>query len=331
MFDKYVFKIARGGMFLLALLVVFGAFSVAPTFAQEGTEGVDGTEAMPPTGQKIKWSDFTGAPTIPASTLGLWIWSEDVGGQEILHIRTGSDGAAKTFAGAIETNGSANFYDAAVVNGTGDDTVSTPKYNRVEFSLATTGGGEGIDVNWSGNWLFLDLKINGAYVPSKIFTGAAAKQTSGAPLGVRAGTDGLLTLPITMLDGATPFVKNGPNGYYLYRTGKRYHLRLTTTSAQDAVKYRGRILAEQGKFRIVKEYKGENADYVLLTDYGKTLKYHFFTKGYVDGMDWVINGPNKPDNMIFTLKMDGQVAAPNIALGANPFGTVKALTFRLVE
>ena len=60
----------------------------------------------------------------------------------------------------------------------GNDSVTLTAYNQIDFSLVTTGGGEGVDVNWSGLWLYLDLKVNGAYVPSKIFTGAAAKQTA---------------------------------------------------------------------------------------------------------------------------------------------------------
>ncbi len=333
MFGKLSRNLARASVSALALVLMLTLlWSAAPAFAQEGTESADAAESFPPIGEKVKWEDFIGAPTIPASTVGLWIWSEDVGGQEVLHIRSGSDGSSKTFTGVIETNRAANFYDAAVVNGTGDDTISTPAYNRLEFSLATTGGGEGVDVNWSGVWLFLDLKINGAYVPSKIMTGAAAKPTTGAPLGVRAGKEGLLTLPLTMLDGATPFVPNIGEGYYLYRDAEgRYHMRLTTTSEDVVADYRGKIFVEEGKFRVVKDYRGDPRDFIRITDHGKTVEFRFLTKGHVDGMDWVVNGADKPDNMVFRLKMDGEMAAPNIALGSNPFGTVKAFTFRLVE
>jgi hypothetical protein len=259
------------------------------------------------------------------------VWSEDVGGQEILHLRAGSDGASKTMSGTIRTNRIGNFYDLAVVNGTGDDTATQTEYNEIEFSLTTTGGGEGVDVSYSGKWLFLDLYINGAYVPGKIFTGAAAKRTTGAPLGVRAGTEGILTLPLTLLDGATPYVKNGPSGYYLYRTeNRRYHLRLTTPSEQDHVEYKGRIVTEEGFFKAVREYKGDPRDYVRIVD-RKDLEFKFHTHGHEDGIDWVVGGGDKPDNMLFTFKMDGQMAAPNIALGASGLGTVKAYTFRLVE
>lgn len=333
MLEKLGRPLARCGAVALVLMFMLGVlWSAAPAFAQEGTVGAEAAEDMPTVGQKVKWEDFTGAPTIPAATLGLWVWSEDVSGQEVLHIRTGSDGTSKTFTGVIETNRAANFYDAAVVNGTGDDTVTTPAYNHVEFSIVTTGGGEGIDLNWSGLWLFLDLKINGAYVPAKIMTGAAAKSTTGAPLGVRAtGKEGLLTLPLTMLDGPTPFVLNAPNGYYLYRADGKYHIRLTTTSTQDIVDYRGHIFVEEGKFRIVKEFRGDPHDFVQVTDGGKVTEFRFLTKGHIDGLDWKVNGANKPDNMVFRLKMDGDMAAPNIALGSNPFGTIKAFTFRLVE
>lgn len=332
MLGKRIRPLARAGGVVLALACLLGVlFSAAPAFAQEGIEGAESAEAMPVVGQKVNWEDFTGAPTIPPATLGLWVWSEDVGGQEILRVRTGSDGASKTFTGAILTNRAANFYDAALVNATGDDTLETPSYNAVRFSLTTTGGGEGVDIPWSGVWLTLDLKINGAYVPSKIFTGAAAKPTTGAPLGVRAGKEGLLTLPLTMLDGPTPFVLNAPSGYYLYRSEGKYHMRLTTPSTNDIVDYRGNIFVEEGKFRVVKEFRGDPRDFVRVTDRGKVVEFKFVTKGHIDGLDWKVNGEAKPDNMTFRLKMDGNMAAPNIALGSNPFGTIKAFTFRLVE
>lgn len=318
-------------LFLLSIL--FGAmpaFADAPSPTTESL--IEAGNGMPPVGQKIKWANFTGAPTIPASTVGLWIWSEDVSGQKVLHIRSGSDGTAKTFTGVLKTGNNANFYDAALVNGTGDDSVTTPAYNELAFTLATTGGGEGVDVNWSGTWLYLDLYLNGAYVPSKIFTGAAAKATTGAPLGTRPGKQGLLTLPLTMLDGATSFAINVANGYFLYRDAQgRFHMRLTTTAAGDKVQYRGRIISEEAKFRVVREYRGDPRDLVLLTDLGKVVEFKFHTNGYLDGVDWVIKGKNKPDNMTFTLRMNGDMAAPAIALGANPFGTIKAFTFRLVE
>jgi hypothetical protein len=332
MFGKLGFAHARASALLLAgALLAVMLMSAAPAFAQEGSERADGAEGIPPVGQVVKWSDFTGAPAIPPATVGLWVWSEDVSGQEVLRIRTGSDGSSKTFTGVIITNRAANFYDAALVNETGDDSLSTPDYNRIEFSLATTGGGEGIDVNWSGMWLFLDLKINGAYVPGNVFTGAAAKPTTGAPLGVRAGRDGLLALPLSMLDGPTPFVLNAPNGYYLARSEGRYHLRLTATSETDLVDYRGHILVERGRFRAVKEFLGDPRDFVRITGRGKVVDFRFLTMGHIDGMDWVVNGPDTPDNMVFRLKMNGSMAAPNIALGSEPFGTVKAFTFRLVE
>lgn len=320
-----------GFVLLAGALLVGVMMSAAPAFAQDGSERADAAEGLPPIGQKVNWEDFTGAPTIPPATVGLWIWSEDVSGQEILHIRTGSDGPSKTFTGTIITNRAANFYDAALVNETGDDTISTPHYNRIDLTLATTGGGEGVDVSWSGVWLVLDLKLNGAYVPGSIFTGAAAKPTTGAPLGVRAGREGLLVLPLSMLDGPTPFVLNAPDGYYFYRADGRYHLRLTTTSEADLVDYRGQIVVEEGKFRAVKEFRGDPRDFLRITGRGKVVDFRFLTKGYIDGMDWVVNGPDKPDNMVFRLKMNGEMAAPNIALGSNPFGTVKAFTFRLVE
>lgn len=324
---------------IIALVLLLGALSAAPpAFADDppadaqSDEAIQAAEGLPPVGQKLAWADLVGAPTIPASTVGLWVWSEDVNGQEVLRIRSGSDGAPKTFTGSIRTYRIGNFYDLAPVNGTGDDTATLTQYNELTFSLATTGGGEGLDVSWSGTWLVLDLKMDGAYVPSKILIGAAGKPTTGAPLGTRAGPEGLLALPLTMLDGPTSFALNAANGYYLYRDAQgRYHMRLTTTSTQDNVTYKGRVVSELARFRVVREFRGDPRDYVRLTDRGTALEFKFHTRGHIDGLDWVLKGKDKPDNMILTLRLNDGMAAPNIALGSNGFGTVKAFTFRLVE
>ncbi|HZQ10177.1 MAG TPA: hypothetical protein VFD70_26605 [Anaerolineae bacterium] len=314
-----------------ALLFLLGALmSAAPAFADDGSESAEAVENLPRVGQKVKWADFTGAPTIPPNTVGLWVWSEDVSGQEILHVRVGSNGTAKKFTGTIRTNRAANFYDLAVVNGTGDDSATQTKYNAFTFSLNTTGGGEGVDVKWSGVWLFLNLKVDGAYVPSKIFTGAAAKPTTGAPLGVRAGRAGLLALPLTMLDGPTSFAKNVADGYYLYRDDKgHFHIRMTTTSENDVVDYHGFMLAEHAVFRAVHRFRLDPRDLLRFND--SKLEFNFHTHGYIDGVDWILTGKNKAHDMTFTLRMNGKMAAPNISLGSNPFGTVKAYTFRVVQ
>lgn len=329
-----------GSKIILAVafaLLLGGLWHAAPARAQDPTPSRDSmvdeaTEALPPVGQKISWANFSGAPTIPAATIGLWVWSEDVNGQEMLHLRSGSDGTARTFSGTIRTSGAGNFYDLVVVNGTGDDTAQLTTHDEFTFSLATTGGGEGVDVNWSGRWLYLDLFVNGAYVPAKIMVGASGTPTTGAPLGTRAGLDGLLTLPLTMLDGPTAFVKNIANGYYLYRDENgRFHMRLTTTSEDDLVTYRGHIVSEDSKFRVVKDFRGDARDFVRITERGTVVEFKFHTKGHLDGIDWIIKRKDRPDNMTFVLRMDGEMAAPRISLGSNPFDTIKAFSFRLVE
>lgn len=326
--SRFHFKIAGIIALVLMLGIVVGA---VPAFADDGTERTDAAEQLPIVGQQVGWTDFTGAPAIPPATNGLWVWSEDVSGQETLHVRVGSDGSAHTFTGVLVTNGVGNFYDAALVNATGDDTLTTPKYKRVEFTLNTTGGGEGVDLNWSGNWLFLDLRVDGAENPAQIHYGASGAAATANPLGVIAGREGLLALPITMLDGPTSFERNVANGYYIYRTANGvYHMRVTTTSENDIELYRGNVRVEQATFRAKRIFLGDWGDYVRRVT-PKRVEFRFLTRGHVDGFDWVLRGANKPDNMTITLKMTGGMAAPNISLGSNPFGVVKAYTFRLVE
>jgi hypothetical protein len=281
--------------------------------------------------QEIAWGDFVGAPTIPSNTIGLWVWSEEVDGQEILHVRAGSDGSAHTFSGTLRTNRVGNFYDAALVNETGDDAVTQTRFDTLTFSLLTTGNGEGLDVNWSGTQLHLDLQVDGAAQPAQIFYGAAGTAATGSPLHVLAGKEGLLVLPMTMLDGPTAFEKNVANGYFLYRTPNgRYHLRVTTTSTADLVLYRGNLRIEQGDFVAKRIILRDPGDFVRVVT-PKRIEFRFLTKGYVDGMDWIVGGDGKPDDMVLTLKMGNGPAAPNVSLGSNPFGAVKAYTFRLVE
>lgn len=331
---RVLYKLA--GVVALALLLG-GLVGVNQAFAQGGTDGtstieqLDGVDSMPHVGQKIPWADFQGAPTIPANTVGLWVWNENVNGQNVLRLRAGSDGTNHTLTGTVRTGRVSNFYDVAVVNGTGDDTTTPLRYNAFSFSIASTGSGEGVDANWSGTWLYLDIYVDGVRNPAGVFYGAAGTASTGAPLGVRAGKDGLLSLPLTLLDGPTPFVKNIATGFYLYRTnGKVFHMRLTTPSINDATRYRGTIIPEDGQFSLVHIYKGDARDYVeILAD--QRIRFQFWTKGYEDGLDWGVSGGGGSDNMIFTLKIDRHMAAPAIALGDNPFGTVKAYTFRLTD
>jgi hypothetical protein len=71
-------------------------------------------------------------------------------------------------------------------------------------------------------------------------------------------------------------------------------------------------------------YHLERGDYYKLYR-GTILDFRFITDGFEDGLDWRTSG----GGLIFTLRMNGQVAAPNISLGSNPFVTVQALTFLL--
>ena len=316
-------RFLRAGVILFAFVLSAG-LGVPAAFAQSQA-------AAPAALQEILWSDFVGAPTIPSGTNGLWIWSQEVDGQELLHLRVGSDGAAHTFTGTIKANRAGNFYDVALVNETGDDSVTQTKYNVLAFMLTTTGGGEGIDVNWSSTHLLLDLQVDGASVPAQIFYGAAGTAATGNPLSVGAGKDGLLTLPLTMLDGPTSFTKNIANGYFLYRDANgRFHLRVTTVSNDDVNLYRGTVRAEDGIVKTKHIFLGDPGDFVQRVT-AKRLDFRFLTKGHVDGFDWIVGGAGKPKNMTFTLRMGDVPAAPSVSLGSNPFGTLKALTFRLTE
>ena len=314
--SEYRIKFARVLAFALLWGLFWGAMPVA---------------AAEDDAQKIAWADFVGAPSIPPAANGLWVWSEDVGGQEVLHLRAGSDGSAHTFTGTLRTNKTGNFYDVALVNATGDDAVAQTRYNTLTFTLATAGDGEGIDVNWSATQLMLDLQMDGAANPDVMFYGAAGTAATGNPLRVVAGKEGLLVLPLPLLDGPTAFEKNVANGYFFYRTPNgRYHLRVTTTSTDDLVLYRGNLQIEQGNFVAKRIILRDPGDFVRKVT-PKRIAFRFLTKGFVDGMDWIVGGDGKPDDMVFTLKMGKGPAAPHVSLGSNPFGAVKAYTFRLVE
>lgn len=314
---------------LVALLTVL--LSATPALAQGGVSGdenVDLIETPPAGGQHIGWAPFQGAPTIPTNTLGIWVWNENSGGQNHLHIRTGNNGIAHNFTGTVTTGGASNFYNLAVFNGSGDDSVTTVAYNQFTFSIANTNGGEGVDVDWSGRWLSFDLFVDGSHAPAQVFYGSAGTATAGAPLIVVAGNRGLLTLSITLLDGPTSFHKNIADGYFLYRDAQgRFHMRMTTTAPSDHVIYRGGIIADKGQFGAIRFFHGDPRDsYRLIGDH--RLEFKFFTAGYLDGLDWTL--PRDNTGVTFTLKMDRQPAAPSVSLGSNPFGTLKALTFRLV-
>lgn len=320
MFTKLLPKVLSMGLLVLAL----GVLATAPAYANDGPI-VD--QALPLAGQKIGWAAFQGAPTIVNGQTRVWVWNETVSGQNKLHIRTTTNGAAHTFSGTVTTGSAGNFYNLALYNAAGgDDSASLVGYSQFTFSIATTAGGEGVDVDWSGRWLSLDLFIDSARRPAWVLYGASATAAKKLPLVVNAGDNGLLTLALTMLDGPTGYQKNIANGYYIYRdTNGQYHLRLTTTKVGDIVDYKGTIIADSGQLGAITIYRGDPRDYYRLSG-GKTLDFRFITNGGEDGLDWSLSG----GGMSLTLKMNGQIAAPNVALGSNPFGTLQALTFRSI-
>jgi hypothetical protein len=80
----------------------------------------------------------------------IWVWNENVSGQNKLHIRTSTDGSSHAFTGIVITGAASNFYGLALVNGDGDDSATMTRYDRFTFSLVTSAGGGGVDVDWSG-------------------------------------------------------------------------------------------------------------------------------------------------------------------------------------
>lgn len=319
MFKSFSLRVASA----LAVVVMLGLmFTAGPASAESTTV----TEvAAPKYGQRIPWAAFQGAPTIRNGQTDIWVWNENVSGQNRLHIRTTTDASAHTFAGTVTTGAEGNFYNLALFNGDGDDSATMVGYNQLTFSIVTTAGGEGADVDWSGRWLVLDLFIDGYHRPAHVLFGANAKAASQVPLIVLAGKNGLLTLPLTMLDGPTGFQKNVADGYFIYRDVNGYHMRLTTTKVGDIVDYRGAIVADSSQFGAIRMFKGDSRDYYrLMAD--KILAFRFITDGGEDGLDWRLIGSG---GLTFTLRMNGRVASPNVSLGSNPFGTIQALTFRL--
>ncbi len=307
----------------LAVVIMLGlTFAAAPAFA----DSTPVTEtAAPKYGQRIPWAAFQGAPTIVNGQTDIWVWNENVSGQNKLHIRTTTNAGAHTFTGTVTTGAEGNLYNLAIFNGDGDDSATMVGYNQFTFSIVTTAGGEGADVDWSGRWLALDLFLDGYHRPAHVLFGTNAKAAYQMPLVVLAGKNGLLTLPLSMLDGPTGFQRNIADGYFIYRDANGYHMRLTTTKVGDIVDYRGAIVADNSRFGAVRIFKGDPRDsYWLMGD--KTLNFRFITNGREDGLDWRLIGSG---GLTFTLKQSGQVAAPNISLGSNPFGTIQALTFRL--
>jgi hypothetical protein len=307
----------------LAVVMMLGVLVTAVPAEAAGSPVEN--SAVPAYGQHIPWAAFQGAPTIVNGKNDIWVWNENVSGQNVLHIRTTTDDSSHTFTGTVTTGAEGNFYNLAVFNGDGDDSATMVGYDQFTFSIVTTAGGEGVDVDWSGRWLALDLFIDGLHRPAHVLYGASATAANRMPLVVLARNNGLLTLPLTMLDGTTGYQKNVADGYFLYRDANGYHLRLTTTKVGDIVDYKGAIVADNGRFGAIRVFRGDRRDYYRLIG-DKLLDFRFITNGGQDGLDWRLIGGG---GLIFTLKMNGQVAAPDVSLGSNPFGTIQALTFRL--
>ncbi len=141
--------ISRRILIALAFVAVLSALLAAtPTYA--AGEGPLTNNAAPLYGQRIGWSVFQGAPTIVNGKTYFWVWNENVNGQNKLHIRTTTDGRAHTFTGTVTTGQADNFYNLAVVNNGGTDRANLVGYNQFNFSLATSGSGDGLDVDWTG-------------------------------------------------------------------------------------------------------------------------------------------------------------------------------------
>jgi len=263
MFKGFSFKLALA---LFVALALVGLATTAPAFAQGGTSGESAPETPPAGGQHITYAAFTGAPTIVDGQNRFWAWNENVSGQNVLHIRTTTDGSSHTFTGVVNTAGGGNFYNLALVNADGDDSATMVPYNQFTFSIVSSAGQTGVDVDWSGRWLSLDLNLDGYPRPAKVLYGPSATAATDLPLIVVTRDSGLLTLSLSTLDGASMFQKNIADGYFLYRTtdanGKHiYHMRLTTTKQGDIKDYKGNILADDGKYGGIHIYKGDQRDY----------------------------------------------------------------------
>ncbi len=329
-------SISRRILMVLALFAMLGVLLVAaPAYADDGSQGAtpgvsvaaEGpliNNSAPLAGQRIGWAVFQGAPTIVNGKTLYWVWNENVNGQNTLHIRTTTNGSTHSFTGSVTTGSADNFYNLSIVNAGGTNNATLVGYNQMVFSIATSVNGDGVDVDWSGRWISLKLFMDGYHRPALVLYGVSAKPATRMPLTVLAGTKGLLTLPLSTLDGPTAFQKNIANGYFIYRDAHGYHLRLTTKLGDRAV-YKGTIFAEGGQLAKIAFYRHDPADYYRLLN-GTALDFRFLTYQGEDGLDWLLTR----GGLIFTLKMNGQIAAPNVSLGSNPFGTLQALTFRLV-
>jgi hypothetical protein len=201
--------------------------------------------SRPAAPQHISWASFQGAPSFHAgSGEGIWVWNEKVGGQNFLHIATTTEGHRHVFSGIVRTGPEGNFWDLDRSHFESDDHASQPAYNEIDFSFVTYGSVDALSVKWSGRGLALDLRNDGQFRPGHVYYGAAGTAAKGLPLVVDAGDEGLTTLPLSTLAGASGFHAGAGDGYWIYSDGSGIHLRTTTKNASDHKYYTGQIRGE---------------------------------------------------------------------------------------
>ena len=298
-----------------------GAQPVALADVPTGNSSHALSSDVPATAQRVAWASFQGAPNFrPGSGEGIWVWNENANGVNTLHVATTTEGLRHVFTGILRTGPEGNFWDIDRSRLESGDYVSQRAYNEIHFDFATYRGVDTFSAEWSGRELMLEFRNDGQVRPGHVYYGASATPARGMPLMVDAGDEGLLTLPLSTLAGATGFHAGADDGYWIYSDASGIHLRVTTKSATDYKYYTGQIFGEMSNVSLfspdgdwLKWPNGDHADFGL------------HANGGVDGIDLTLNGTS----IVFTLRTDDHLAAPNVALGSNGFGMIHALTFRL--
>ncbi len=275
----------------------------------------------PVSAQHISWASLQGAPNFkPGSGEGIWVWNENANGVNTLHVAATTEGLRHVFSGVLRTGPEGNFWDLDKSHFESDDHASQPAYNEVHFDFTTFKGVDAFSTKWSGRGLTLDFRNDGQVRPAHVYYGASATPAHGMPLMGDAGDEGLLTLPLSTMNGATSFHSGAGDGYWIYSDANGIHLRTTTKNTADHKYYTGQIFGELANVSLfspdddwLKWPNGDHADFGLRTN------------GGVDGVNLTLKG----SSIVFTLRTDDHLSAPNIALGSNGFGMVHALTFRL--
>jgi hypothetical protein len=271
--------------------------------------------------QHISWASLQGAPNFkPGSGEGIWVWNENTNGQNILRVAATTEGRRHVFTGTLRTGAEGNFWDLDRSHFESDDHASQPAYNEVHFDFTTYDGVDAFSVKWSGRDLALEFRNDGEERPYHVYYGASATPARGLPLLVGAGDEGLLTLPLSTISGATSFQKGAGDGYWIYSNANGIHIRTTTKSESDRKYYTGQIRGEMANVSLI----APDRDWIRWPN-GDVADFGLRTAGGVDGIDLTLKG----SSIVFTLRTDDRIAAPNIALGSNGFGMVHALTFRL--